>query len=191
MPYYPEKRPIYSREEQKQQKGTEKRKKFLRFCVVVVFCLAIGYGGFRLIRYQSELDASRNTSRELRQIHVEEEREEEVSQSPVRTIEEETPAPTDAIAMETADRILLPIQYPDNPDLTISERFRKLRKKGKYIVGWISFDEVDEAVVKKDNTFFLTHDAKGKKNSNGEAEPPQGNSFVNAMKASFRPGRKE
>ena len=59
------------------------------------------------------------------------------------------------------------IAYPDNPNLKISERFRKLRKKGKYIIGWLSFDQVDEAVVQKDNIYFLTHDAKGKKNSNG------------------------
>ena len=63
--------------------------------------------------------------------------------------------------------ILQPMQYPDNPGLKMSDRFKKLRKKGRYIVGWIRFDEVDEAVAQKDNQFFLNHDATGKKNSNG------------------------
>ena len=60
-----------------------------------------------------------------------------------------------------------PEKKPDNPKLEIPERFRSLRKKSNYIIGWISFDQVDEAVAQKDNTFFLNHDALGKRNSNG------------------------
>ena len=68
---------------------------------------------------------------------------------------------------EADNGVLRPVPYPDNPKLEIPERFRSLRKKSNYIIGWISFDQVDEAVAQKDNTFFLNHDALGKRNSNG------------------------
>ena len=55
--------------------------------------------------------------------------------------------------------------YPGGTE--VNNLFRKLRKQSKYIVGWISMNGVDEPVVKKDNTYFLDHDAMGKKNSNG------------------------
>ena len=42
-----------------------------------------------------------------------------------------------------------------------------LRRKGKYITGWLRMDSVDEPVTLKDNSYFLTRDATGKKNVNG------------------------
>lgn len=69
---------------------------------------------------------------------------------------------------EDAVQDLLPaVHYPGNGMLIPSERFLALKKKSADIVGWLRFDQVDEPVVFRDNTFFLTHDATGKKNSNG------------------------
>ena len=66
-----------------------------------------------------------------------------------------------------ASEFLPAMPYTDKPYLSISERFIRLRKKGQYIIGWLSMDQVEEAVVQKDNDFFLDHDATGRKNSNG------------------------
>lgn len=44
---------------------------------------------------------------------------------------------------------------------------QELRKKSEYIIGWLTMESVDEPVVQKDNSFFLDHDAAGKRNSNG------------------------
>ena len=75
-------------------------------------------------------------------------------------------AATDAQAAVKED--LLPeIPYPENPGLNVPERFQRLLKKSESIVGWLKMVQVDEAVVKKDNTYYLTHDALGKRNSNG------------------------
>ena len=68
MPYYPEKKPEFPEEPKQEMKTTEKRRKLLRLSLAVVFCLLIGYGGIRLILYYSDLSASRETGRELRQI---------------------------------------------------------------------------------------------------------------------------
>ena len=50
----------------------------------------------------------------------------------------------------------------------LRERFIPLRKKSKYIMGWLrAGDTVDLAVVQKDNEWFLTRDASGRRNANG------------------------
>ena len=177
MPYYPGKKPEPSGgEEQKQKKLTEKQKRLLRLSVAVLSCCLILYGSVRLILYYADLNASRSISRELQQMNEQETREtEQVSRIPEQTA---SPAPSPTTAPETRKPAeapdagapgdtLQPVPYPDNADLRISDRFLKLRRTSRYIVGWLNVDEVDEAVVQKDNTFFMNHDAKGKKNSNG------------------------
>ena len=173
MPYYPDRKTESPDEEKKQGKLTEKQIRILRRAAVVLFCIFIIYGAVRLILYYADLNASRNTSLELSRIYYEEPQE---TQEPVATEAPETPLPSPDVTPESREPanapekdpdILEPVSYPDNPELKVSEQFRKLRKKGKYIIGWLSFDEVDEAVVQKDNEYFLNHDAAGKKNSNG------------------------
>jgi len=170
---------------------SEKQKKLLRLSVAVISCLLIVYGTVRLIGYGKELNASRETSRELQQINEREKQEMQETQetkiplsspesiasasplpaafltSPLPAAAPATPLPAETPQAGTADTRLKHVLYPDNPYAMISDRFAQLRKKGKYIVGWISFDLVDEAVVQKDNTYFLTHDATGNDNNNG------------------------
>ena len=171
MPYYPERKPEPSGVKQKKEKPYQNR--FLRLAVTIVSCTLVLYGSVRLIMYYADLNASRNTSRELQQISKEE--TDSPSAKPEQTA---VTVPLPAAAPEkkkteealpaTEEGILLhPVKYPDNPELKVSERFLKLRKKSGYIVGWLSFDEVNEPVVQKDNSYFLKWDATGKKNSNG------------------------
>ena len=146
MPYYPEKKPEPSGEEQKQSKATEKRIRLLRLSVAVFSCSLILYGSVRLILYYADLNASRNTARELQRIHDQEEPETgyipqatETAALPsvTPTAAPESPVTTEALQPEAVAETLQPIAYPDNPDLKISERFRKLRKKGKDIIAQI------------------------------------------------------
>ena len=61
-----------------------------------------------------------------------------------------------------------PGPYPGNPGLQVSSRFRLLRLEAKYLVGWLTLGTMlDEPVAQRDQSFFLDHDAKGKKNANG------------------------
>ena len=180
MPYYPEKKPDIPEETKQEARTTEKRRKLLRVSLAVVSCLLIAYGGIRLIVYISELAASRQTSRELQKINDLAESGTDsplpaetfspspvLSSAPAAAGQELQDTETLPPVSEADNGVLRPVPYPDNPKLEIPERFRSLRKKSKYIVGWISFDQVDEAVAQKDNTFFLNHDALGKRNSNG------------------------
>ena len=53
-------------------------------------------------------------------------------------------------------------QYPDNPLLSISEDFTALRAENPDVVGRLTIDGVlDETVVQRNNTFYLTHNARG------------------------------
>lgn len=173
MPYYPERKLEPSGEKQRNTTAAEKRNRLLRLSVAAFFSLLVLYGAIRLFRYQSELNDSRKTTAELRQIQNLEEIKTESTDLPVpkETVTaaavSPVPAATTISSPEASSDRLEAVSYPDNPEWKVSERFRKLRKKGKYIIGWLSFDEVDEAVCQKDNTYFLNHDATGKRNSNG------------------------
>lgn len=164
MPYIPERRPDQPGGEKQLKKAKQGK---LRLLLIVLSCLLIAFGGCMLIRYYREYRDSRNTSQELKQIYDETAAPEEtVLPTPSPAAETEAPA-VETPSAETESAILPAVPYPDNPYQLISDRFRKLRKKSEYIVGWISMDDVEEAVAKKDNTYFLNHDATGKRNSNG------------------------
>ena len=171
MPYYPEKRPDLA-ERDHQLKAAQQRKKLLRLFIVVPACAMLIWGIAGLIRYGSDLSASRQTAAELREIYEQptDVPVPKVTKAPAPAVMEApaaaVPAPAESPAPEEA--ALLPdIPYPQNPGKVISERFSSLQKKSRYIVGWLRMDSADEPVVLKDNTYFLDHDAEGKKNANG------------------------
>lgn len=63
---------------------------------------------------------------------------------------------------------LWPSTYPKNTRLTISNRFLDLLEKNDDIVGWLTIEDVvDEPVVQRDNSFYLTHNASGQKSVTG------------------------
>lgn len=171
MPYYPERRPDPYAEEQKRIAEAAARSKRRRLALAAVFSLIIVYSLIRLIAYGVEYFSSRETSQALYELY--EEPTEVIAAVPtaVPTAVPVTEVPVQAMSTPEPDPTqsvyLPPVPYPNNPDWKISERFRKLKKKSSYIIGWLSMDDLEEAVVLKDNTFFLTHDVYGKKNANG------------------------
>ncbi len=173
MPYYPERRPDPVPAQQK-PRPAQQRKKLLCLFLAVLACALVVWGAAGLIRYFSDLSASRQTAAELRSIYdqpapVTEAPAAELTAVPVPpTAVPATEVPVPAETPVPADYGLLPsVPYPYNSSLRISDRFTDLRRKGKYITGWLRMDSVDEPVVLKDNSYFLTRDATGKKNVNG------------------------
>ena len=58
--------------------------------------------------------------------------------------------------------------YPGNPHGAVSSRFAALLKQNPDIVGWLTVEGlIDTAVVRRDNVYYLTHDALGNGNENG------------------------
>lgn len=179
MPYIPERKPeepaqaSVNKSGNNKQPGRETVFRRIRPVLVCVFALAAVYGAVRLAGYGLEYAGSRETGRELQALY----RETEAVTAAQTMPPEKTAAPATAAAAvknpetpvpEEAEKDELEaVPYPDNPDMKVPERFRRLRKKSSYIIGWLSLDNVDEAVAWKDNTYFLKHDATGKRNSNG------------------------
>ena len=171
MPYYPERKPDPYAEEQKRIEEAAARSRRRRLALAALFALVIVYSLIRLIAYGADYMSSRQASQELQELY--EEPTQIVTAAPTTapkaqpaTAEprQETPTPSPEPEQEA---VLPPAAYPDNPNLVVSERFRKLRKKNKNIIGWVKVDAVEEPVGLKDNTYFLTHDINGKKNANG------------------------
>jgi len=179
MPYYPEKTQKPGETPSGGKREIPGRKKALRWGLCALAAVMLVYGATRLILYESERSASRNTSRELQELRLETlapettpEPEAEPELKPARmeipaNAEAEAAAETAEAKAEADSETLSPVPYPENPGLICAESFLTLRRKSSYIIGWLTLDGVEEAVVQKDNTFFLKHDALGKRNGNG------------------------
>ena len=144
--------------------------------VMLLGAALVLFGLIKLIGYGRDWIAARNTSRELQAVYYD-----TPTDAPVLFTAEPTVAPTpDATLTETTTPAKTPaptispvprleaMAYPNNPTLTISSRFKALRRESKYIVGWLNMGKLlDEPVMQRDDTFYLTHDAAGKDNVNG------------------------
>ena len=74
-----------------------------------------------------------------------------------------------ATAEENATTALPKISnWPGNPSMTISPQMKKLQRQNKDVVGWLSIpDMLAQAVVQRDNTYYLKRDYLGYHNANG------------------------
>ena len=148
-----------------------------RVLVVLLGLIVAIYGLIRLISYGVDLLSSRRTAQDLRELYYAAPTLEPSpvtaapSLTPPAPTPEETPlvTPTVTVAPNQSPIPRLPsMSYPDNPKLTVSNRFNALRRKSKYIVGWLSiYRMLDEAVVQRNNVYYLDHDAMGNSNVNG------------------------
>ena len=156
-------------------KGRRRPTRFRRFrwerLALIVFSAAlIVFGLVKLIGYGRDYASSRQTADQLKRAYREETSAEivlptasSVPATPAPTIAPATPVPTASPAP-----MLEAAAYPGNPGLTIGSRFKALRKENKDIVGWLNIgDLLDEAVVQRDEVFYMDHDALCKKNVNG------------------------
>ena len=134
------------------------------------------FGLIRLIGYGRDWLAARNTSRELQTVYYDAPTGGPALFMPVPTAApmpdpapKKTTLPMDIPVLTPSPLPRLEVMaYPNNPNLTISNRFKSLRLESKYIIGWLNMGKlVDEPVMQRDDTFYLTHDAKGKENVNG------------------------
>ena len=167
MPYYS------SQPDRKPPETPRNRRGALRWVILCVSALLMVYGAARLIIYTAELFSARRTTQELREA-AEEAAETAAAEVPALPAGTEAPRaalqtaslPPAAPAETAVPSGKLPeVQYPNGYEL--NQRIRTLRKKSEYIIGWITMDDLDEPVVYRNNTFFLDHDAMGKRNSNG------------------------
>lgn len=150
-----------------------------RLALLAASAALIFFGLTKLIGYGRDLLASRRTSEELRQVYHAQTPVVPVETAapavspvtampvmivaPVTTAAQATPAPTPAPASR-----LMAMAYPGNPQLRVNSRFKTLRRENRDIIGWLTIGKMlDEAVLQRDNEYYMTHDARGNKNVNG------------------------
>lgn len=134
----------------------------------------------QLISYASEYLAAQRVSDELREIYYSGETTdlpEEATQTPAPAAEtdmtEDTTVPAAQAKAEQPqqpdpNRKLEKIPYPENPYLVKKDRFKELQRQNKDIIGWLKADYlIDEAVVQRNNTYYLDRDYLGNQNKNG------------------------
>ena len=144
---------------------------------VFVLCMVVlAVSLWQVGRYAVQYARTVRLSAELREVYLSSAEETSVPtgpQTPVPTARPESTAMT-ATATETpaatADPLGTPQPqgYPQNPYRLIGERFRKLRRQNEDIIGWLDIDGLlSEAVVQRDNTYYLRRDYRGYHNDNG------------------------
>ena len=151
----------------RRRKNPFRRFRWERLLIAVASALLIAFGVLKLFDYRADYVSSRQTAGALRQAYGEKTPAPVV---PVHTPPPATEAPITAAPAPSPSAVprLNAAAYPDNPRLQISSRFKALRKENKDIVGWLSLGGLlEEAIVQRDESFYMDHDALGKKNVNG------------------------
>ena len=156
-----------------QPKRSKRLTKPVRVTLLALCAGVLVFSAGALINYGVQNWRSQQTSDTLRQIH--EQTTDEPTQAETAEPSIETTAqPTAEAAFAEAEPTAQPTfsaratAYPNNPDFTVSNAVRALQKSNRDIVGWITIPDVlDEAVVQRDNSYYLTHDHLGQKNVTG------------------------
>ena len=138
-------------------------------------CLVFSVSAIKLVTYVKDYYASRQATEALRNAYYTEQFTPAAATAVSATLSSaectSTPSPEVAFPQNPtampADR-LEEAKYPYNPYNIVSARFLKLREQNNDIIGWLKVDGiVDEAVVQRDNEYYLDRDYRGYHNANG------------------------
>lgn len=145
---------------------------FVVCAAVFITCLTL------LISYFSDILISRRTSAQLEEVYVAAQNAAETAaptHSPtpapakVRSAAATLSAPAHTISpVAKSAAELWPTTYASNPTRRVSSVFYQLQQQNRDIIGWLKIDGVlEEAVVQRDNSYYLTHDALKNKSVTG------------------------
>ena len=131
----------------------------------------------KLVGYLTDYASSRHTSMALREAYYASASPTPEATLPALSAPANSPAPEPAVLptsvpaapVTDAPPAYLPsVPYPDNPSGIISSRFAKIRRQNSDIIGWLTIPGLlDEAVVQRDNQYYLKRDYRGYHNANG------------------------
>ena len=144
-----------------------RKEHLLRLAASAALCCAALVCAWQLIRYAVDDRRAKDASAALRAEYYS--LPEETAQSSAPPAETQAPPAAAAAVSPSPQPDALPaVRYPNNPYATVSSRFRKLRQQNEDIVGWLKIDGMlDEAVVQRDNAYYLARDYRGYHNVNG------------------------
>lgn len=151
---------------------------WLRLAALLVCAIVFLTCLFLLGRYAYNILISRNASARLENAYNEAQQANTETPSPATATPTPAAAPTAAlaavpIAAPTQARQLTaaeiwPNTYSNNPTLRVSPIFYQLQAQNKDIIGWLKIEDVlEEAVLQRDNTYYLTHNSLGQRSVTG------------------------
>ena len=157
------------------------QKDYLRIAVLVVCVAVFLICFFLLTRYAMNILISRSASNKLEEVYTS--AQETIilpTETPTAAQPTATPAAT-ATATPAPARTAAPTQtpvpsvndlwpktYAQNPTLRVTPIFYQLQAQNRDIIGWIKIDGVlEEAVVQRDNSYYLTHNVLKQKSVTG------------------------
>lgn len=162
-----------------------KKRRIIELAVTCVCVAVFVFSAVMLARYAADYFRARQASEELRNMYYEATPTPAPSPTDVPVMVTEAPpteptAATQAVMRDVLGAVPAPtvspapgerlrdVKYPDNPHSLISPRFAKIRQQNEDIVGWLKIEGIlDEAVVQRDNTYYLDRDWRGYHNENG------------------------
>ena len=145
---------------------------WLRRLAYALFAVLLLIGLANLLAYALDYIRAQQASDALREAYY----ADVVTDTPTPTQPpQETPVPTATPAPTAVPEVtatpptrLREIRYPGNYYANISSRFEKIRRQNRDIIGWLTIDDlIDEAVVQRDNEYYLDRDYRGYHNVNG------------------------
>lgn len=154
--------------EDRRRRRTLKRR--LVKLAIVLGGLTLVYAGMCLADYFSQARSAKETSQQLFEVYTGDE-----------PVENQAPQTGGAIlgsfVLEVDDPYETPeeererpkvLNWPDNPQMVVSDAFVRLQRRNRDIVGWLSIDHLlEEPVVLRDNDTYLRRDYLGRANDNG------------------------
>ncbi len=143
------------------------RRLLLVLCSVACVMIML-FSGLKIVSYYGDYVSSEQGSAMLREAYYEHV-DEEATPAPAASTPVPTMAPEAVPSPSSTPRAeLQALAYPNNPFATVRSRFKKIQRQNEDIIGWLTIDGVlDEAVVQRDNSYYLTRDYRGYHNSNG------------------------
>lgn len=148
---------------------TAKRRHQQLLSIVLLSGLMI-FSAWQLISYAVDYFSAQRASDELRELYYEETETPTASPTPTEASSPTPTLPPEATPTPTATPAtrLDAQRYPANPYNAISTTFQKLRRQNADIVAWLNIPGLlDEAVVQRDNSYYLKRDYRGYHNVNG------------------------
>lgn len=156
-----------TRRENNDSPAVRKRRRLLLLCAVALAGVMI-FSAWQLISYGVDYFSAKQASNQLREMYY------EPTAAPAATTEPTAEPASAQVPLATAvpeteqPASLAAVKYPGNPYGLVRENFQKLRRQNSDIIGWMKIEGLlDEAVVQKDNTYYLRRDYRGYHNVNG------------------------
>ena len=175
--YKPEK-PKGRQSRARRRKDDQQRNRLLMLAAIPALAVLI-FSVVKLAGYAGELHQSHTVDEELRALYYQTEVPETAQPGETATrLPTRTPRPLYATATPAplSSSTLAPAAYPDNPGRKPNKAITRLQSRNRDIVGWLTIDNgtrgtgkplLDQAVVQKDNDYYLRRDYLGYHNDNG------------------------